>query len=153
MDGPKHTQEMMKSWTEIQQTIWDSWFQTLGESGKSQTTGAWQKTIDSWQKSVNNTLAAQSKLMHMWIDSLNNAKGNFDQVTEWVRQAEEMTRRMNEAQQHLWDNCFETLKKADPGKMPASWEQEGRKIFQTWQESARQAMETQIELASRWMKR
>ncbi len=91
--------------------------------------------------------------MHMWIDSLNNAKGNLDQVTEWVRQAEEMTRRMNEAQQQLWDNCFETLKKADPGQMPASWEQEGRKIFQTWQESDRQAMETQIELASRWMKK
>jgi hypothetical protein len=101
MDGPKQTQEMMKSWTEIQRTIWDSWFQTLGESGKSQTTGAWQKTIDSWQKSVNNRLAAQSKLMHMWIDSLNNAKGNLDQVTEWVTQAEEMTRRMNEAQKQL----------------------------------------------------
>lgn len=153
MDWPKQTQEMMKSWTETQQKMWDSWLQTLGANGKSKATDAWQQTLDTWQKSVNNTLAAQSRLMQMWVDSLNNAKGNLDQVTEWVTQAEEMTRRMNDAQKQLWDNCFETLKKADLGQMPAPWEEEGQKLFETWQESARQAMEAQIEWASRWTKK
>ncbi|MFQ6023510.1 MAG: hypothetical protein ACE5NW_12390 [Acidiferrobacterales bacterium] len=153
MDWAKQTQEMMKSWTETQANMWDSWLNSLGGDGKSKETDAWQKTIETWQKSVNDTLAAQLKLMQMWVDNLNSAKGNLDQVTEWVNQAEEMTRRMNDAQKELWDNCFKTLKKADLGTTPASWEQEGQKIFQAWQESARQAMDTQAKWASKWMKK
>lgn len=151
MDWLEQTQKMVKSWTETQMTMWDKWFDTLKSTGRPTTADAWTKALDTWQQSVGDTLKAQSDLTKMCIDNLGKVPGSGEWLGEMSKQAEEMMQQMNSTQQKFWDDWFAAMKKADPSKVTGSWEPEGKKIFEAWQESMREALEAHMERASTWV--
>ncbi len=153
MDWVKQSQEMMQTWAETQKKMWNVWLQSMEGTGPSAPADIWQTTIETWQQSANQTLEAQAKLTRMWVESLDQFPGSPENLAQWAKQAEAMIAGMTETQKQLWDKCFAGLKRVDVPKTGISWEEEGRKIFDTWQDSAHKAMEAQIELASKWMKR
>lgn len=153
MDWSKQTQDMLKSWSETQKKMWDAWLSGLQATGPSAATDAWQKTIDTWQKSVNDTFDAQARLTKLWLQGLKSTPAGTGSAAEWTKQAEQMFERLQHSQRQLWESCFTALKKADLRKMPGAWEQQARQIFQNWQDAARRAMEAQAELIDKLGKR
>lgn len=61
-----------------------------------------------------------------------------------------MNKNWTDAPQQLWQSWFEIVKKIDPAKMDQSWDKEARKIFETWQQSAQNLMDAQLNWARTW---
>jgi hypothetical protein len=152
MDWSKQTQEMMQSWNEAQKRMWDNWLQGLQGTKEGGTTDAWQKALETWQKSVSETFDAQARMMKLWLENLKKAQTGPEATKEWIKQFEQMTEQVTASQRQLWDSCFATLKKADLRKMPGTWEQDAKHIFQGWQAATRKVIEAQLGLLSNWTK-
>jgi hypothetical protein len=150
MDWTKQSEDMLKSWTDTQKKMWDNWLEMM-QQGPSQAQAAqvWQKTIETWEETVNSTLAAQGEWTKMWMDSL-DTKNMPEETVQWAKQAEDMSQKWAEAQKQMWQGWFDMLKQADVTKMVSSWEGEGQKAFQNWQDSAKQIMDTQMNWLNMW---
>lgn len=153
MDWTKQTQDMLKAWTEAQGKMWDAWREGLQGTGQSAATDMWQKTIETWQKSVNDTFDAQAKLSKLWLDSLRSTRATPESMAELSKQVEQMIEQLQHTQRQLWGGCFSALKGIDPRNAPGSWEEQTHQVFQQWQDIARKAMEAQAELVANLGKR
>lgn len=144
MDWTKQTEEVVKTWTDTQKKMWDSWLQAA-QQGPDQFPVAkvWEKSMETWEETVKNTMAAQDEWMQMWADSFEKQKGIPEEVGQWVKQAQTMNKQWSDIQAQMWNSWFEMAKKVDPAKMTDSLDAEGKKAFAAWQETAEKVMEAQ----------
>lgn len=146
MDWTKQAEEMLKTWTGAQKSMWDSWVNTVQGLGTNQSGETWEKSIETWQDSIKRALEAQNTWTQFWIDSITSSTGSNAQATDWAKQVNDMSKRWNDTQTQLWDNWFETMKKADPSAVSKNFNMEElQKIVQTWQEASQKAVESQME--------
>ncbi len=146
MDWTKQAEEMLKTWTTSQQSMWDSWLKTIQGVGTTQTTETWEKSIETWKDSVQRALEAQNSWTKFWAESVVASSGSNKQTSDWSNQMVEMTKKWTDTQAQLWNSWFETIKKADPSAMAQNWNaEEMQKIVGSWQEAAQKAMEAQME--------
>lgn len=152
IDWTKQTEQTFKAWTETQQKMWNSWLEMAQQaSGQAlEPAAVWQKSIETWEQSVQNTLEAQSKWTQMWAESLSNTIGVPKEIAQLAQQAQEMNQNWNQAQRQLWQSWFALAKNIDPASMSNSWETEGKKAFETWQETAQKMMNAQAEWSKMW---
>jgi hypothetical protein len=150
MDWTKQTEDMFKTWTDTQKKMWDSWLETVQQaSAPMQGAQVWQKTIETWEETVNNVLAAQTKWSETWANSF-DPEGTPEEMAQWFKQAQEMAKQWNETQQSLWQNWFGLIKQADVTKMTGGWEEEGQKAFKNWQDSMQKVMDAQMDWIKMW---
>lgn len=135
MGWPETLVEMVQMWTNAQQRVWTGWLDTMQGIGRTPTSDLRGKILDTWQDSINHTLAAQSDWMRSWVESLQTVESTPEALTDWVNQSEEALARWNEAQQQLWAQLFDVLREAKPGATVPSLENKGMEVFQAWQES------------------
>lgn len=151
MNWAKQTEEMFKTWTDTQQKMWDGWMKTLQqEPGQNQAAAIWQKTVATWEETVNNTLKAQQEWTKMWAESLNNQPNVPEELNAWVKQSQEMAKRWSDTQEKLWQNWFDLMKKTEMATMNENWDQEAKKAFAGWQTSAQEMMDAQMEWVKIW---
>lgn len=152
MDWTKQAEETLKTWTGAQKSMWDSWMNTVQGLGTNQSAETWEKSIETWQDSIKRALEAQNTWTQFWVDSVTSSTGANAQATDWAKQVTDMAKRWNETQNQLWDNWFDTMKKADPSTVSKNFNlEELQKIVQTWQEASQKAVESQMEWTRMWM--
>ena len=152
MDWTKQTQDLFKTWTDVQKGTWEGWLDTVKSFDASQPGQIWVKTIDAWQETIRNTLAAQVEGSRIWTENITSIQGAPKGTADWAQQVQEMTKRWTDMQQQMWDNWFEIMKKADPSKFAGNWETEGQSSFiKAWQETIQKSMDAQAELAHQWV--
>lgn len=151
MNWAKQTEDMFKTWSESQKTMWDTWLGMMqqGAAAPAQTSAVWKATVETWEQVVKNSLNAQAEWTRIWVEGVTGS-GLPKELAEWAQQTHEMTKRWGEAQQQLWESWFDLMKKVDPAHMPEDWENESQKVFKSWQESTQKIMETQAEWVRRW---
>jgi hypothetical protein len=86
----------------------------------------------------------------MWAGSLDIKADMPKEVTDWAKQAQEMTKNWTDTQRQMWHGWFELVKKADAPKMAEAWGQDGPQAFTAWQEAAKKMMDTQMQWANQW---
>lgn len=147
-DWNTRASEMVKTWTESQQRMWDTWIVAMREMGNMQSgTEGWEKSVDMWHESVKGALNTQVTWTEFWADSIKSVSGSSAQVNTWADQTLDMTRQWTATQTEMWDNWFKTLKTSDPSTMMQSFNPDDMmKMVQAWQESARKMMESQMEM-------
>ncbi|HRV93569.1 MAG TPA: hypothetical protein P5526_15525 [Anaerolineae bacterium] len=151
MDWTKQSQEMFKSWTDTQKQMWDSWLQVVQKGGQPfQNNEIWQKTLETWENTVNSTLATQSEWMKKWTGTLSSQQNVPQEFVKWADQTQGMLEQWTGTQQQLWDSWFEMMKKADISKFGESFDLEGIKAFESWQESAKKIQEAQEQMIKMW---
>ena len=151
MDWTKQTEEVVKSWTETQRKMWDNWLKTVQQGPEQfQVANVWQKTLETWEETVKNTMSAQAEWMQMWADSFDQQQGIPKEVTQWVKQAQTMNNQWADIQQQMWQSWFELVKKVDPAKMSETLDADGKKAFAAWQETAEKVMAAQEKWAGMW---
>jgi hypothetical protein len=146
MEWTKQSEEMFKTWTDTQKSMWEDWFKTMQGFGASQSNEVWRKTVDGWSASINKTLDAQAEWTRMWAESANATKTPAETV-EWAKQGQDMMKRWTETQRQLWSTWFDIVKKLDPG---ATWGQDGQKFLNGWNEAVKKAADTQAEWIRLW---
>ncbi len=150
MDWNEQMQKTMQSWAETQQKMWSSWLQSIEQLGKAPGGDLWDKTLDTWQQSVNKTLDAQAEWTQAWIGGVKEIEGAPKEVNDWAKDGQAMMSRWNEAQRELWEQWFEVLRKARP-EAALGRARGGEDIIHAWQDTARKAMDTQMQWATAWM--
>jgi exonuclease VII large subunit len=151
MDWSDKVQEMMQSWTRSQQQMWSQWLDGVQSRGPDATFDSWNRTIDTWQESVNNTLDAQFRWMQTWAENLTNAEGSTESVGEWAARSQDGMARWYETQRTLWENWFEILRKSGPDSISHS-SQEADQMLEAWKASAQNAIDAQMQVVSTWFK-
>ena len=150
MDWGKQTEEMLKGWMGTQKKMWDQWLDTLQKvAPQSQANEIWKKTVETWAETVHNALEAQREWIKMWVENIPSVAGQAKEIADWAQQAREMNNRWLDVQQQLWANWFDLIKKNEP-KTAGSWDKEGQKMVQAWQESVEKMLEAQHDWASHW---
>lgn len=151
MDWSKKAEEVLKTWTTSQQSMWDSWIKTVQGIGSNTAGDTWGKSVETWEESVKRVLEAQNAWTQFLAESIASVPGTNQQTTDWSKQLLDMSKRWTDTQNQLWDNWFATVKKTDPTTLVQNWNtEELQKIVQTWQESAQKALESQMELTRMW---
>ncbi|MCB9078043.1 MAG: hypothetical protein H6631_10660 [Anaerolineaceae bacterium] len=151
MDWTKQTQDMFKSWTDTQKQMWDSWLQVVQKGGQPfQNNEIWQKTIETWENTVKSTLSTQSEWMKKWTDTLNTQQNVPQELVKWADQTEGMLKQWTSTQEQLWAGWFDMMKKADLSKLGESFDMDGKKAFEAWQESAKKIQDAQEQMVKMW---
>jgi len=144
-------EDMMKTWTESQKKMWDSFFETMQGLGKSQSAQVWERTISMGEQAFKNTFKTQSEWIQNWVKEMSAMEGVPAQAQETAKQFQKMYEQWSETQARLWVAWFDMLKKFDPSKGIGAWSETSPSPFQAWQDSTQKVMETQIEWMRSWM--
>lgn len=147
MDWMNQTQEMFKTWTDVQKKTWDTWLDGVKQFDASQPTQVWEKTLDAWQASIKNTLNAQVEGSRIWAESVTSVKGAPQGTADWANQVQEMTKRWTDMQEQMWNNWFEVMKKMEPAKFPGSFDKDNLNFLGPWQDMSKKIMDAQAEWA------
>ena len=147
MEWTKQSEDMLKSWTEAQKKMSEDSLKAMQGFGKSPSTAVWEKTVDTWNQTIQKVLDAQVESARGWAENVTTAKGTPQEIAEWAKQGQDMITRLTETQKQLWGNWFEFAKKLDASNM-MNWTQDAQKFLQSWQETIQKAQTAQTE----WLK-
>jgi hypothetical protein len=147
MDSIRQMQDLAKSWTEAQQKIWTD---MLGVSQMSATAPAesWNRTIDLWERSVNQALDAQAEWVRTWGESVTSGSGVQEDARDWVRRGQEAFEQWNKQQKQLWGAWFSMSRQLLASSGAGS--DQTQRVLQAWQDAVRQAMQSQSDWTQRW---
>jgi len=144
MEWAKQSEEMLKTWTETQKKMWDDWMKAVQGLGKSPSAEVWEKTVDSWNQTIQRLLDAQVEGARHWVENFTTAKGTPEETAEWAKRGQDIITRWTETQKQLWGSWFEVIKKLDASNM-MNWTRDGQKFIQSWQETIQKALDSQAE--------
>ncbi len=154
MDARNQGEQLMKSWAETQQTLLTNWLNAVQGVGTSPGTALWGQLISAWQSSVQQTLEAQRKWIHTWTGSIESLAGkttSSGELSEQVRQGQELLLRWTEAQQQFWQLWFDAAKNLTSVQQSSeAGAQTVQNLMQAWQENIRKLMELQADWVRRW---
>lgn len=146
MDWTKQTQDLFTNWTNVQQKTWEGWLDSMKNFDAAQPGQLWEKTVDAWHASVKNALNAQVEGGRIWAESVTSFQGVPKEAGDWAKQIEQMSKQWVDLQQQLWDNWFDTIKKADMTKLsPTAFPQSGEGVMKSWQDMSKKMMDAQAE--------
>lgn len=144
-------EEMMKTWMDAQKKMWDSFLNAMPDAGKSEAAKAWEQLVTNGEQTLKTTFQGQSELIQAWVKSATTMEGTPTAFVESAKQFQETYTRWSEAQQQLWTNWFEMLKKFDPTKGMSAWPGMPANPYQIWQEETRKMLDRQFEWMRSWM--
>ena len=115
MNWATQSEEMLKSWTESQQKMWDSWMKMMTPTGaQSSMSDLWTQSVEAWEAAIKNAAGTQTEWMKMWLESLEDMPNVPDEVIKMAEQAVEMNRQWVANQEKLWENLCLSFIKAKP---------------------------------------
>jgi len=150
MEWMKQAEEIFKTWTDTQKTMWDEWMKATQSFGKTQATDSWKRTVDVWEESVRKSLHLQLEWSKHWAESFSSVKGTPKEFQEWARQGQEMMSRWVETQMQLWTAWFEMVKRLDPTSFSASSEKDSDNMLNMWQDNLKKLLNAQAEWGRVW---
>jgi hypothetical protein len=150
MSDKNANESLLKNWAESQQKLLTNWLDTLRKFGGTPTMELWKATVDAWQNSVKETLDAQTKWTHQWIEVLTNAKGTPEELQTLVRQGREQLQQWTEAEQDLWQSWFKIVREINFKPEAGARQQAGNDLLQLWQDSAYKMIDAQTSFVRRW---
>jgi hypothetical protein len=173
MDWTKQTNDMIKTWTNTQQKVWDAWLSSAQLATTApQSPETWQKVVETWRGTVKQALESQLQLTQLWAEGVAAASVSMPSIpgmptlpgmpsmpgmpsipgipttpVEVTRQILDLTRTWTDTQVRFSENWFDVLKKIDPSALSTAWDPaQAQKIVATWQDATQKAIEAQNEL-------
>ena len=147
MDSIRQMQDLARSWTEAQQKLWSDMLSTTQMSA-SAPAESWNRTIDLWERSVNQALDAQADWIRTWGESVSSTSRMPEEGRDWVRRGQEAFEQWNRQQKQLWGAWFAMARQLLASSGAGS--DQVQRVLQTWQDGVRQAVQTQSDWTQRW---
>ena len=139
------TQKMLKDLMDTQKQMWENWTESID----TPTASGWQKTLKTWENSLNNFVEQQALWTRMWVRNL-NANADIEGMEDLTKSIEEMSRSWVDAQQQMWGNWFEMMRGVNPEEMTDEMKDNAQQAAQSWQTNMQKMMDMQKEWASQW---
>jgi hypothetical protein len=150
MEWAKQTEDMLKTWADMQSKLQESWLKAFQRSATPQPTDPWEKTVQVWEESVKAILDTQVECAKLWAKSFIPLNSISEERSDWARQGEEMITQWTEIHKRLWEAWFSLAQRVDFSAAGGSWEREGRRAWEGWQEAMQKAMDVQTEWVRLW---
>ncbi len=150
MTWAQHTEDTLKAWADMQRKLQENWLKALESSTKAQPGDAWEQTVDLWEESVKAILDSQAECGKLWAESVLSLGGRSRDSEEWARRGQAMMKEWTETHKRLWEGWFACVKQLNWSGQPGTWEQEWRKVWQSWEDAVRKAVEVQTEWLRLW---
>jgi hypothetical protein len=147
MDSIRQMQDLARSWTEAQQKIWSD-MMGMTQVSASAPAESWNRTIELWERSVNQALDAQAEWVRTWGESVTRGSSTQEDAREWVRRGQEAFEQWNKQQKQLWAAWFSMARQLLASSGAGS--DQVQRVLQAWQDAVRQAMKTQSDWTQRW---
>lgn len=147
MDWNRQMEEMVRSWTEMQTSMWDSWMQSVRRFGAdAEEVGGdmreqYRRHLEGWEASVKQALDAQANWARQWAQEAAPDSQAPEVVQAWTARMQEMMKSWTDSQEQLWSAWFESVKELDPSAASTNWEKESRQVMEAWQQAAERAQE------------
>ncbi len=108
--------DVFGAWDEAQKRLWESLSNILPASAPPQGMTLWRESylnnLAAWENAVKKVLDAETAWVGQLADRVGSAEGFPEPVSGLNQQMEEAMRRWVQAQNQLWGECFEMLRKA-----------------------------------------
>ena len=159
MDWTKQTEEMVKSWTDVQKKMLDQWLAPIKSLAASQPEGAaageYLKGLEAWEAAVRKALDAQAQWARMWGEGLTTQKAPGDAMAAWAGQTQEMIKAWTDSNKQLWDHWLSAVQKVNPASSGATeaWKKQSESVMKAWQDAADTAQKTMSDWAAQWSKK
>ena len=148
MSSNSQIENMVGTWSDLQQQLWRGWLDTLQLTPSGWWKQNYRMPLGIFEEMVNLGLRAQSQYTRICMKGLqpNEAIPEFvNQVGERMQKtAEDWT----EAQRQAWETWFKVAKQWDPTHPSIDWEVPVQNLFQSWQNAAEKTLEMQANLVS-----
>ncbi|MEN9934239.1 MAG: hypothetical protein RLZZ387_818 [Chloroflexota bacterium] len=150
-DWLNQTEELMRTWTKAQQSMWETWRANM-PSATAQPAAAetWAQSVQAWQDVMQKSLTAQADFVKFWSESMTSAPMAPAQMQEMSALIADTTRQWTETQSQIYSSWLDAVAKADAAAMAQSWDDGTRKAFETWRATASSAIKAQRKLAESW---
>jgi hypothetical protein len=149
-DWTKQTEEMFRTWSETQKKLMENWAGSMKGMGAPQGAEFWEKTLATWEETLEKSTKTQSEWTEKWIENLKSMEGIPEQAVESTERFQEMTQRWTSTQEQLWSKWFEMLRGLDPSSLTEKWSEAIQNPLQAWQDATKQVMDAQAEWMSLW---
>lgn len=140
MNWADEAEKILKSWADTQEQLWKSWAPPATSESPQE---MWNRGLELWQQSIQQTLDAQSEAMKMWASLGQQGGATTPEFSRYFPVLQDMFGQWAAAQQQLWSRWVETLKSIDPGKVNELWQERGDELMQQFSESTNQIMDAQ----------
>jgi hypothetical protein len=151
MDWNQQAEDMMKTWMDTQQELWDNFFGAMQGLGKSQSARLWESTLSTGEELWKNFLKSQADWMASWVESLEGMESVPQQVVDSARQFQDMSNQWNKTQIGLIENWFAMMKNMVPVTPGDTWTDFPKYMLKSWQDTTQTIMDAQIEWMNSWM--
>ena len=141
-------EDMVGTWSDLQQQLWRGWFGTV----QFTPSGWWQQNyrvpLSICEEMVNLGLQAQSEYTRICMKGLKPSKSTPDFVNQVSERIEMAAENWSEAQRRAWDTWFKAAKQWDPTNTSIEWSDPAESLFKAWQDAADKTLEMQAEIFS-----
>jgi hypothetical protein len=151
MDWSQQIEDMMKSWMDAQQGLWDSYFNGMQNVGKSQSAQIWESTISTGEELWKNFFKSQEDWISNWVQSLEAMDGVPKQVLDSAHRFQEMSQQWNKTQIGLIQNWFTMLKNFIPTSPGDVWSEFPKSMLNSWQDTTQMIMDAQMKWMNSWV--
>lgn len=168
MDWMQQSADMMKSWTSLQQRMWQNWLDASARLGKAEENPMsdwlqqWQeiaeRSLNVWEDFVRNATGTQAKWAEMAAGSWPG--GNEDDMRRmaqtWSEQTQAMMQSWTDAQRKLWEGWFNVASNAARTAQEPSgdwfdrWQAAAKQSVEAWEELSRKTMDAQADAFKAW---
>jgi predicted flap endonuclease-1-like 5' DNA nuclease len=108
--------DVFGAWDEAQKRLWESLSNILPASGSPQGMALWRESylnnLAAWENAAKKVLDAETAWLEQLAGRIGSAEGFPEPATGLNQQMEGVMRRWIQAQNQLWGECFEMLRKA-----------------------------------------
>ncbi len=151
-DWTAQFEEMLKTWTEAQEKIWESFSNSMQGAAAAPGAKLWEQTVAYGEDMFRNMLKGQSDMVERWVDSLKGVEGLPEPALESAKEFRDMVRAWTKTQEQLVTQWFAMLRKLAPAAPTDFWGEPARETLKTWQAATRTILDSQMEWLRTWMK-
>lgn len=150
MDWTMQAEEMITTWTRVQQKMWESWLNAM-QVAAPHSPETWEQALELWSNSVREALQAQVAWIQFWVTSVMTGSSSPKEVAGWFEHVLDMTQRWADTQTQLSEYWFDTMKKSHPSTLSRAWDmEEAQHVMHSWQEASQKLLEAQLGWLQLW---
>jgi hypothetical protein len=149
-DWRRQSEEMMRTWTQMQREMWDGWTKAITKTTSTSPTQAWEQAMGAWQDAIQRTMTAQIEWAQLWADSMRTGMTMSREMNAWSEQMFNTMKAWTESQSKLWEGWMEMARSAAPDGIMKTFDENAQRAFKTWQDSVQKAIDAQQEFMRSW---
>jgi hypothetical protein len=150
MDESRPSANLIKLWADTQLLLLTNWFDTMRGLGGTPSLATWHQTVETWQKSVKETLDVQAEWTRNWTETLASAKETPEELASLIAQGQEQMQRWIDTERQIWQIWFDIVKDSNFAVGPGTNVQGGKNLVQVWQDAVSKMMAMQSSLVRQW---